>query len=135
MTVVFFANGFSQVFFIAFIIVLDSMLSDTIDEHELETGKREEGLFFAARALAQKASYGLGSFFAGIGLDIIAFPTGIDPASVDSDAIWKLALLAGPVSVAVFLFTAQLIRPYPLTAQRHTEIIEAIKNKQDSVRG
>jgi GPH family glycoside/pentoside/hexuronide:cation symporter len=76
---IFAVNGLSQIFFIAYIILLDSMLSDVIDEHELNCGRREEGLFFAARSFATKASYGLGSFFAGIGLDIIKFPQGASP--------------------------------------------------------
>jgi Na+/melibiose symporter-like transporter len=70
---IFSVNGISQIFFIAYIILVDSMLSDVIDEHELNTGKREEGLFFAARSFATKASYGLGSFFAGTGLESSTF--------------------------------------------------------------
>ena len=49
---VFTVNGISQVFFIAYIILLDSMLSEVIDEHELHSRKRVEGLFFAARSFA-----------------------------------------------------------------------------------
>ena len=95
---VFCLNGIGQVFFIAYIILLDSMLSDSIDEHELDSGKREEGLFFAARSFATKASYGLGSFFAGIGLDVIQFPREATPDTVPADAVSKLAVGSGPVS-------------------------------------
>ena len=59
---IFTVNGISQVFFIAYIILLDSMLSDVIDEHELHSEAPEEGLFFAARSFATKASYGSGQF-------------------------------------------------------------------------
>ena len=123
---IFTVNGISQVFFIAYIILLDSMLSDSIDEHELETGKREEGLFFAARSFATKASYGLGSFFAGIGLDVIQFPRSATPETVSQEAVLSLAIFSGPVMLVLFAATVMISNRYPMTAQRHREIIAGI---------
>ena len=124
---IFTVNGISQVFFIAYIILLDSMLSDVIDEHELHSSKREEGLFFAARSFATKASYGLGSFFAGIGLDIIQFPQSASPDTVSSDAVLSLAILSGPVMFVLFSATVLVSSRYPLTAARHGEIMHSIE--------
>jgi len=123
-------NGFSQIFFIAYVILLDSMLSDIIDENELNTGRREEGTFFAARSFATKASYGFGSFFAGIGLDIIHFPQSASPDNVPPEAVTSLAILAGPVMFLMFVSTILISRHYPLTQQRHREISAAIKAKK-----
>ncbi|WP_372783909.1 MFS transporter [Litorivivens sp.] len=120
-------NGAAQGFFIAFVILLDSMLSDTADEHEVNTGRREEGLFFAARSFATKASYGLGSFFAGIALDIIAFPRGVAPADVATDSITRLAIVAGPLLTLLFVFVLVIIRRYPLDAARYQEIEIALQ--------
>lgn len=126
---VFSVNGISQIFFIAYVILIDSMLSDVIDEHELNSHRREEGLFFATRAFANKASYGLGSFFAGVGLDVIQFPTGASPASVSSDAVFKLAVLSGPMMFVLFAATVLVTSRYPLSALRHTEIMSAIATR------
>jgi glycoside/pentoside/hexuronide:cation symporter, GPH family len=126
---VFTLNGISQIFFIAYVILLDSMLSDIIDENELNTAKREEGAFFAARSFATKASYGLGSFFAGIGLDIIRFPQAASPENIPPGAVTNLAILAGPVMFLMFVSTILISRHYPLTQQRHREISAAIKAK------
>jgi Na+/melibiose symporter-like transporter len=123
---VFCVNGVSQVFFIGYIILLDSMLSDTVDEHELGSGRREEGLFFAARSFATKASYGLGSFCAGIGLDIIHFPRTATPDSVPPDAVMSLAILSGPVMFILFAATVAISNRYPMTAQNHRRIMEQI---------
>jgi len=125
-TFVFAVNGISQVFFIAYIILLDSMLSDVIDEHELDCGRREEGLFFAARSFATKASYGLGSFVAGIGLDIIRFPQGASPETVPADAVLSLAVMSGPFMFVLFAATVLVSRRYSLTQARHGEIMQAI---------
>ncbi|MEH6611671.1 MAG: MFS transporter [Halioglobus sp.] len=123
---VFFCSGFSQVFFIAYIILLDSMLSDIIDEHEANSGLREEGLFFAARSFATKASYGLGSFIAGIGLDIIDFPQSAAAEAVPEAAIFKLAVLSGPVLFVLFISTCAISNRYPLNQQRHREVMAQI---------
>jgi GPH family glycoside/pentoside/hexuronide:cation symporter len=123
---IFSVNGISQVFFIAYIILLDSMLSDVIDEHELHSAKREEGLFFAARSFATKASYGLGSFFAGIGLDIIKFPQAADPGNVPAEAVFSLAIFSGPVMFVLFAATVIVSSRYKLTATRHGEIMAGI---------
>lgn len=132
---IFTVNGISQVFFIAYIILLDSMLSDVIDEHELNTSKREEGLFFAARSFATKASYGLGSFFAGICLDIIHFPQNASPQTVPADAVLSLAILSGPVMFVLFCATVLVSHRYPLTAARHREIVRAIKQRESHAPG
>lgn len=126
---IFSVNGISQVFFIAYIILLDSMLSDVIDEHELHSSKREEGLFFAARSFATKASYGLGSFFAGIGLDIIHFPQSASPETVPADAVLNLAILSGPIMFVLFSATVLVSSRYPLTAARHRDIMHAIEKR------
>ena len=119
-------NGAAYIFFIGCVTLVDSMLSDTIDERQFDTGLRKEGLLFAARAFATKASYGLGSFFAGVGLDIIEFPRQASPESVPDSALTSLAALGGPVCLAVFLATTPISRRYPLDAERHREIIAGI---------
>jgi Na+/melibiose symporter-like transporter len=127
---VFCATGISQGFFISYNIILDSMLTDTIDEHELNTGRREEGLFFAARSFALKACFGFGAFFAGIALDIIKFPKGANPADVSAEALMNLAILAGPVSMILMLLTIAIVWRYPLHESRHSEILKEIEQRK-----
>ena len=53
-----------------------SMVADVVDEHELETHQRQEGIFFAAVSFSAKAATGMGNIIAGFGLDIINWPRG-----------------------------------------------------------
>jgi Na+/melibiose symporter-like transporter len=124
---VYLATGVSQVFFIALYIIVDSMLSDTIDQHELDTGRREEGLFFAAGSLAQKASFGIGAFAAGVGLDLIRFPKGANPSEVASEALTGLAHLSGPVAMVLLLSSLLIIRSYPISQAVHAKISRGIQ--------
>ena len=123
---VFICTGVAQVFLIAGIILMDSMLTDTIDEHQMHTGRREEGLFFAAKSLAQKASYGIGVLISGVALDIIEFPTGANPADVPIETLTSLAMLCGPVTMLLFLSAIISIWRYPISEQRHQTIIATI---------
>ena len=107
--------------------MVDSMLTDTIDEHELNTGRREEGLYFSARSLATKASYGLGSFVAGISLDIIKFPRGIDVIDINTESLISLSVLAGPISMILFMLTVVITNKYSLNQKKHDEILLQIK--------
>jgi Na+/melibiose symporter-like transporter len=127
---VFVTSGIAQGFFIAYTIIFDSMLTDTIDEHELNTGRREEGLFFAARSFALKACFGFGALFAGVALDVIKFPKGANPTDVPMSALTDLAILAGPVSMLMLLITVVIVWRYPLHEARHQEIREEINRRK-----
>jgi GPH family glycoside/pentoside/hexuronide:cation symporter len=58
-------------------IAFQSMMADAADEHELLFGARREGLYFSGTTFSAKAASGLGSFLAGIALDLIHFPVDI----------------------------------------------------------
>ncbi|MEI9887157.1 MAG: MFS transporter [Rhizomicrobium sp.] len=66
-------------------ISFQSMMADAADEHELLFGARREGLYFSGTTFSAKAASGIGSFLAGVALDLIAFP--VDIAAKGGDAI------------------------------------------------
>ena len=84
-------------------IVQSSMLADIVEDSQMRTGRREEGLFFAARTFAAKATSGVGTLFAGVALDIIDFPRGAQPGDVPADIIFDLGLVAGPGLMIFYL--------------------------------
>ncbi len=51
-----------------------SALADVADEHELATGRRQEGIFYSARTFFSKLTSGLGHLLAGIAIDVIGYP-------------------------------------------------------------
>ena len=107
-----------------------SMMGDIADEHELETGRRQEGIFFGVVSFSGKAASGAGSFFAGVALDVIHWPAGLaqssgDPA-VPAETIQELGVVYGPL-VAVFAFLAPFAyRGYTLDRARHRAVLEAL---------
>jgi GPH family glycoside/pentoside/hexuronide:cation symporter len=114
---------------------LNSMFADIADEHELEVGERREGVIFAARSFANKASASLGLVFGGILLDYIAFPRGVAAGDVPADIVWKLGFIVGPAtSVITFCGMALYIR-YRITRARHVEIVGLLEEKRRQQEG
>ncbi|MCI4644614.1 MAG: MFS transporter [Hyphomonadaceae bacterium] len=104
-----------------------SMIADCIDENELDTGQRQEGAFFGAFTIASKSTTGLGTWLAGLALDIIDFPANAEPGQVDEATLVKLGLMAGPLLIVGGLAALFFIRRYALTRERYQEIQSALK--------
>ena len=114
---------------------LNSMFADITDEHELEVGERREGIIFAARAFAVKATSSLGLIFGGFLLDYIQFPRGASLGEVPNDTVWQLGFIAGPAT-SVFTFTGMVLYlGYRIDRKRHSEItgqLAALREEQPS---
>lgn len=115
------------------IVSFGSMVADIVDEHELKTGRRQEGIFFAAVSFAAKATAGFGGLVAGFGLELINWPTGPEVRTaldVPPETLINLGLLYGP-GVAIFGFTAVwLYTRYGLNREKHAAILSALKVKR-----
>ncbi len=100
-----------------------SMIADISDEHELTTGRRQEGIFFGALSFSVKAAAGVGNWLGAMALTLIAFPTQVkDPAAVDPWTVTKLALIYGPAVMLLVAWAITVVRGYSLSADRHSEI-------------
>ncbi|WP_204349327.1 MFS transporter, partial [Klebsiella pneumoniae] len=51
-----------------------SMMADVVEHSEIETGRRNEGVFFAGSFFIQKCCSGLGIWATGLLLELVAFP-------------------------------------------------------------
>jgi len=115
-------------------IIVASMIADVVDENELATGKRQEGLFMATIAFTTKATSGLGGFFAGIALDAIAFPRGSAPGGVAAEKVDALGLAVGPGLMLFFLLTLVFLARYDLTRERHRAVMKALEARRREAR-
>lgn len=71
-------------------VVTASLTADLLDEQELATGRRQEGVFFAAGAFLLKATTGLGAMLAGSAIDLAGLTPGMAPGSVDPRVLQQL---------------------------------------------
>jgi Na+/melibiose symporter-like transporter len=99
-----------------------SVLADIADEHELNTGRRQEGVFFASRTFFQQLASGLGHLVAGVAIDVIHFPTGAKPGEVAHEIVTQLAWVEGPLGAIPALLGIYFYSNFHLTRARHAEI-------------
>jgi len=107
-------------------ITVASMIADTVDENELVTGRRQEGLFVSAISFTSKATSGVGGLLAGVALDAIAFPRMAEAGSVEPEKVFALGLVVGPGLMGLFLVTLVFLSRYDITRARHGEIRAAL---------
>ena len=113
---------------------LNSMFADITDEHELEIGERREGVIFAARAFAVKATASMGLILGGILLDVIEFPRGALMGAVPDDIVWQLGFIVGPATSVFTIFGVLLYAGYRIDRQRHAEILAELRVKHEAIR-
>jgi GPH family glycoside/pentoside/hexuronide:cation symporter len=112
-------------------IAYGSMMGDAADEHEHLFGMRREGLYFAGLAFAGKTATGLGTLVAGIGLDLVGFPRGLDgqalaQVKVPEPTVDLLGWIYGPGTAALTIASMLVLLSYTITARRHGEIVAAL---------
>ena len=109
-------------------IMIVSMVADTLDEQELVTGRRQEGVFSAAIAFAAKAMSGIGIFAGGLILDFaLAFPRSAAPGEVAPEIVRQLGIVAGLVLPVFYALALWFLSRYRLTRERHAEIQAALQ--------
>lgn len=99
-----------------------SMLADLVDEHQLTSGRRQEGIFYSARVFFAKASNSVAAFLAGITLAYYAkLPPNSIPGELDSEILSRMGLLVALFSIGA-LISAWFYSRYRLDKQRVAEI-------------
>ncbi|HZZ31817.1 MAG TPA: MFS transporter, partial [Phenylobacterium sp.] len=114
-------------------ILMASMIADIVEDSELRTGRRSEGLFFAAAAFINKAVSGVGIFASGMLLAAIHFPQHARPGHVDPQIVRDLGLIYAPVTVALYGLALFCLTRYGITRQGHAETLRELVAKAERV--
>ena len=111
-------------------VVIDSQLGDVADEHELKTGRRSEGMVYAFRTFAIKATSSVGNLIGGFGLQIIGFPDNATTETITQETLNGLFFMMGPL-YWIICFTGMLFMGmYQLNKTKHAEIIKELKERR-----
>jgi glycoside/pentoside/hexuronide:cation symporter, GPH family len=105
--------------FIATAILIASMIADIAEEGQLSTGRRAEGLLFAANSFIQKFTSGIGIYGAGALLGLIGFPEDAQPGQVDPAVLHNLVLVYVPALVVLFLVAIGFVSAYRIDRWTH----------------
>ena len=102
-------------------ILISSMVADVVEDSELVTGRRSEGIFFAARSFAQKAVHGIGTFMATMILSVIGFPASARPGEVEPGTIELLGIVYVPLVMVLYVCALALLTGYRISRESHSE--------------
>jgi Na+/melibiose symporter-like transporter len=100
-------------------INLGSCVADSIDDIAVKTGRRSEGLMFAAYSVLDKCANGGGAFVAGAILSAVAFPTHALPGTVSPAILNEMAMIKLPIIVVFNLGSIYFLSRYSLTRADH----------------
>jgi glycoside/pentoside/hexuronide:cation symporter, GPH family len=115
-----------------------SMLPDVIDLDELQTGERREGLFYSFMVFLQKICLGVAVAvilqsleWTGYIPSTDAIPAPIQPPSV----LLAIRLAIGPVPTVALISGLIIAYFYPITRERHQQIILQLAERKKADKG
>ena len=109
------------------------MIADVVEDGELKTGRRSEGLFFSASTLVTKAVSGIGIFAASGILAVIHFPAAAKPGQVAPEILQHLALVYIPTLLALYATGLVLLFGYRITRESHAETLAKLAANAERV--
>ena len=102
-------------------IIVTSMIADIVEETELRTGQRSEGLLFAADTFLQKVATGMATFLPGLMLTYVGLAPNTRPKTVDPAIMIHLAWLYLPVAIGLMLLSTSCIFFYRIDRAKHED--------------
>jgi Na+/melibiose symporter-like transporter len=92
----------------------------------MQTGRRQEGVFFAGAAFVAKAVSGIGILSSGLLLAAVDFPQAAVPGHVSLEVLHDLGFVYVIALMVINAFTLVCLTGYPLTRRSHDETIAAL---------
>ncbi|MEH6570786.1 MAG: MFS transporter [Halioglobus sp.] len=115
-------TGISVFMIVSMQVLAASLAADIIDEQEMTTGRRQDGVVFAAGAFVQKATTGAGALLAGVVIDLAGISAASVPGDVDAEVLqslgWFTLVMTGGLALVAFFFNTRL----RLGRNEHTEM-------------
>lgn len=131
--IVMLANMVDTGLIICFQILSASMLADLVEDAEIKTGRRSEGIFFAASTFVRKSVQGLGVITAGFVLAAAQFPAGVKPEQIPEDALTRLGLFYVPTILFLWLTMLAIMSTYRLKREDHENNLRELASRQNQV--
>lgn len=100
-------------------ILLAAIIADVVEDAEVKTGRRSEGLLMAANNLFRKMISGMGIFIATAVLATVGFPEKAERGQIAPEVLQGLGLAYIPMIVGLYGVAILLLLSYGITRQRH----------------
>lgn len=111
-------------------ILVSSMVADVVESSEIRTGRRSEGIFFAARSFAGKVVSGIGVFIGATIISIVGIPRGAAPETVDPAIMTNFATYYVPTIMFIYFISIGILSLYKITRQGHVDNLTAVRARR-----
>ena len=102
-------------------VMVDSMMADVVEDSEVATKRRSEGLFFAARGFAAKAVSAGGIIGAGAIVSLVGLDTITSAAQMTHQIRVDIASIFLPTYLGLFALALLIISRYGIDRDRHAD--------------
>ena len=106
---------------------LTAMVADVVEESAVKTGRRAEGVLFAADSLFKKVSGAGGPTIAGLILAAAAFPIGAKKGQVPDEVLDRLMLIYVPTLITIYVVSITALSFYNITRKSHAENLKTLE--------
>jgi GPH family glycoside/pentoside/hexuronide:cation symporter len=129
-----FVAGLAGIGISAAYVLPDAMFADIIEWDELLTGRRQEGIYFGARAFIRKTAGGIAIFSALQLLGWAGYQTPPDNVTLfmqPDGALLVIRLLVSVFGGVLLLGAVVMAWLYPLTRKKHDRILRILEKRQE----
>ncbi|MGK7916418.1 MAG: MFS transporter [Prochloraceae cyanobacterium] len=112
-----------------------SMLPDVVDNDELKTGQRREGIYYGFVVQLQKLGVAMALFLVGQILEWAGFISkvaGATPPTQPNSALWAIRVIIGPMTILSLVLGLILSYFYPISRAAHQEILLKLNQRRNS---
>jgi GPH family glycoside/pentoside/hexuronide:cation symporter len=106
-----------------------SMLPDVVEYDEQVTGERREGIYYGLWAFLSKFTGALGVAVSGWALDLFGYVPNVEQTA---HALFGIRLFFSIVPAVVILISLPFLIRYPITRQKHAELVRELADKKAS---
>jgi len=106
---------------ICFQILYGSMMADLVEQSELKTGRRSEGVFFSSVTFIRKSVQGFGLMLASFVLYWAGLSAGATVEQVSDETVWRLGIYYVPSVVFIWMLMMVAISAYKIDRVEHED--------------
>jgi Na+/melibiose symporter-like transporter len=111
-------------------VLLASMIADVVEDVEVRTGRRSEGLLFSADSLFKKTTSAAGPAIAGLIIWIVAFPPDARRTGVSPEVLHNLALVYLPSVMVLYVSAILCLFLFPISKQVHEDNLRRLSEAE-----
>lgn len=130
--IIFFITIFDLALIIATQMLMASMVADIVEDSELQTGRRSEGIFFAGISFIRKLSQGVGVMTASAVLWVSGFSTGGGGAGASEESIRSLGFGYGVSVLTAWTLMLICVSFYKISRESHGENLRLLRERDAS---